>query len=159
MAGEEKEGEDDGGGRRSSGESPLCRPVLVKVLGTIPLLLALMLYLGPRIISEWEAYFGYGSAPTYNVPTSVLHHFRRFDGDGNGFLDPYEFQSFMEQHQPVWRSSGDSYLGDDFVSRVVLMCRCRSISHLVGCPLYRVTLHLRMSTWVMVMRCWWSVLT
>ena len=163
MAGEGKEGEeDDGGGRRGSGENPLCHPVLVKVVGTIPLLLALMLYLGPRMISEWEAYFGYGAAPTYNVPTSVLHHFRRFDSDGNGCLDPYEFQSFLEQHQPVWRSSNDSYLGDDFVrakgawhcynyveiftfSRLAFLC-------------VRVTLRLRMPTLVMVMRCWWCVL-
>ena len=68
------------------------RAILLKVLGTIPLLLALVLYLGPRIISEWEAYFGYGSAPTYDVPASVLHQFRLFDIDGNGFLDPYEFE-------------------------------------------------------------------
>lgn len=112
--------EDDGGGRKN-GDHSRCRSVLVKVVGTIPLFLALMFYLGPRIISEWEAYFGYGSAPTYNVPSSVLHHFRRFDADGNGFLDPYEFQIFMVTHQPVWGSSEDSHFADDFVSFLLLL--------------------------------------
>ena len=83
----EPEEDSGGGGSRST----VCS-VLLKVVGTLPLVAALALYLGPQILSEWEAYFGYGHAPSYDVPPSILHQFRLFDTNGDGFLDPYEFE-------------------------------------------------------------------
>lgn len=91
--------------------------MLVKVLGTIPLLLVLLFYLGPQIYSEWEAYFGYGQVPSYDVPSSVLHQFRLFDVDGNGFLDPYEFERLS--HQFVLGVQQDFHSEKSFVSSLI----------------------------------------
>ena len=61
------------------------------VLASIPLLLAVLAYNVPTIMSEYVAYFGYGEAPSYDLPPGVMDAFRTYDADGDGFLDPYEF--------------------------------------------------------------------
>ncbi len=99
----------DGGGRRSTACS-----VVVKLVATLPLIAALAAYLGPQIISEWEGYFGYGHVPSYSVPPSILHQFRLFDVDGNGFLDPYEFERLS--HQFILGVHEDFHSQDEFVS-------------------------------------------
>ena len=100
----------------SGGRSSRIRSVLVKLLGTLPLLAALVFYCGPQIISEWEAYFGYGRTPSYDVPPSVLHQFRLFDVNGDGFLDPYEFERLS--HQFVLGVQKDFHSEDEFVSTI-----------------------------------------
>jgi hypothetical protein len=61
------------------------------VLASIPLLLALLAYNAPTILSEYLAYYGYGEAPSYELPPGVMDAFRTYDLNGDGFLDPYEF--------------------------------------------------------------------
>lgn len=61
------------------------------VVAAVPLLLALLAYRLPVIIDEYEAYFGYGEAPMYELPPGVMDAFRTYDQDGDGFIDPYEF--------------------------------------------------------------------
>ena len=61
------------------------------VLASIPLLLAVLAYNAPTILSEYAAYYGYGEAPSYDLPPGVMDAFRTYDVDGDGFLDPYEF--------------------------------------------------------------------
>ena len=108
MATEPGASSDEGGGGRT------LRSVLVKLLGTLPLIAALVFYMGPQIISEWEAYFGYGHTPSYNVPPSILHQFRLFDVNGDGFLDPYEFEKLSQQF--VLGVQKDFHSEDEFVS-------------------------------------------
>lgn len=106
--------DDPGGGRNST-----VRSVIIKLVGTLPLIAALIFYLGPRIIAEWEGYFGYGHTPSYNVPPSILHQFRLFDVNGDGFLDPYEFERLS--HQLILGAHKDFLSQDEFVSNEIIM--------------------------------------
>ena len=112
MAREAGDGRVDGGG-----SNRVCS-VLIKLLGTVPLLAAIIFYCGPQIISEWEGYFGYGHTPSYDVAPSVLHQFRLFDVNGDGFLDPYEFERLT--HQFVLGVHKDFHSEEDFVSAKVI---------------------------------------
>ena len=109
MATEPGASDDDSGGGGIT-----VRSVLVKLVATLPLIAALVLYLGPQIISEWEAYFGYGHATSYDVPPSILHQFRLFDINGDGFLDPYEFERLSQQF--ILGVQKDFHSLDEFVS-------------------------------------------
>lgn len=40
---------------------------------------------------------GYGEAPAFDLPPEIMENFRRFDVDGNNFLDPYEFASVLQE--------------------------------------------------------------
>lgn len=111
MATESGASDDDS---RTGGGGITVRSVLVKLVATLPLIAALVLYLGPQIISEWEAYFGYGHTPNYDVPPSILHQFRLFDVNGDGFLDPYEFERLS--HQFILGVQKDFHSQDEFVS-------------------------------------------
>ena len=61
------------------------------LLAALPLLLAVFVYYVPSIMDEYQAYFGYGSAPMYELPAGVMDVFRVYDADGDGYIDPYEF--------------------------------------------------------------------
>ena len=60
-------------------------------LASLPLLLALLIYHAPFIIDEYAAYYGYGHAPSYELPPGVMDAFRNYDQNGDGCIDPYEF--------------------------------------------------------------------
>jgi len=42
-------------------------------------------------------YQGYGHAPSFELPPEIMDNFRRFDTDGSGSLDPYEFSVVLSE--------------------------------------------------------------
>ena len=66
-----------------------------KLAAALPLVLALIVYLGPVVIKEWDSTYGY-TAPTYDdVPEEFLDEFRMYDTNGDGNIDPIEFVELM----------------------------------------------------------------
>lgn len=129
MASESKRQPSASGGTGSTSTWPW-RSLLLKVVGTIPLLLAIVLYFGPSFISEWEAYFGYGSVPSYDLPPTVMHQFRLYDMDGDGYLDPYEFERMMHR-----LSSGESQsfqTDNNFVSSPLFCCNLSLFVYIIA---------------------------
>lgn len=84
------------------------------LLAALPLLLALLVYYVPSIMDEYQAYFGYGSAPMYELPAGVMDVFRVYDADGDGYIDPYEFvvlgMRLREQVREGGREGGSARL-------------------------------------------------
>ena len=60
-------------------------------LASLAPLLALLAYNARFFLDEYQAYYGYGEAPDYELPPGVMDAFRYYDHDGDGYLDPYEF--------------------------------------------------------------------
>lgn len=42
-------------------------------------------------------YQGYERAPSFELPPEIMDNFRRFDTDGSGSLDPYEFAVVLSE--------------------------------------------------------------
>ena len=61
------------------------------VCAAIPLVLAITFYFMPFIIDEWEARYGYGVMPSFDLPPGVMDQFRVYDANGDGCIDPSEF--------------------------------------------------------------------
>lgn len=61
------------------------------VCAAIPLIIAFAIYFLPTILDEWEARYGYGFAPSFDLPPGVMDQFRVYDADGDGCIDPTEF--------------------------------------------------------------------
>ena len=57
----------------------------------LPLVVALGLYFAPSLLDEYEARFGYGEMPTFDLPPGVMDQFRVYDMNGDGSIDPFEF--------------------------------------------------------------------
>ena len=51
----------------------------------------LVLYFLPTLIQEYEAHFGYGEVPFYDLSPGVMDQFRVYDANGDGNIDPFEF--------------------------------------------------------------------
>ena len=66
-----------------------------KLLAALPLVLALIVYLGPLVLDKWDSTHGY-TAPLYDgVPEDFMDDFRLYDVDGNDCIDPTEFYELM----------------------------------------------------------------
>lgn len=61
------------------------------ICAAIPLVLAFTFYFIPTIIDEWEARYGYGVMPSFDLPPGVMDQFRVYDANGDGCIDPSEF--------------------------------------------------------------------
>ena len=61
------------------------------VCAAIPLVVAVAIYFVPTILDEWEARYGYGFAPSFDLPPGMMDQFRVYDANGDGCLDPTEF--------------------------------------------------------------------
>lgn len=72
---------------RKGAESQRC----YYVCAAIPLVLAFTFYFMPFIIDEWEARYGYGVTPFFDLPPGVMDQFRVYDANGDGCIDPSEF--------------------------------------------------------------------
>jgi hypothetical protein len=73
------------------------RKIVGRLLGAVPLFVAIILYGHDTFMQEWEGRFGYGQVEDYGLPQEVMEQFMSYDMDANGYIDPYEF-SLLQYH-------------------------------------------------------------
>lgn len=74
-----------------------------KLLAALPLIAALFVYYAPVLLMEWEAHFGYtiASEQIIGLPDYIMDQFRLYDTNGDGYIDPVEFETLYFQVKTV----------------------------------------------------------
>ena len=68
----------------------------MNVLLALPIAIGLALYNYKTIHDELQAWRGYGLAAMHEgVSDEVLNQFRMYDVNGDGYIDPYEFDQLI----------------------------------------------------------------
>lgn len=99
-----------------------------RALAALPLALALLIYQMPTLLDEYEAWYGYGQAPMFDLPPGVMDQFRVYDSNGDGFIDPYEFAVLglrlrEEASALYYQSASVCGVACDCASHVSTVCR------------------------------------